>query len=294
MIMNKGFSLIELLVALVVTLGLAAMTFQLFHQNERVVRDQNLVLEMQQTARAVASQIADEIRMAGQGVPIHAAEFDPAPSEAAATILSSSSNTRIDFRAGLSNVETGVAAGEPRDFTIGASRTLRVASAAGFSVGKFVYVWGPTANFAWTWLRADVGAVTATSLTLTPVNTGTTETTIHFAAPPTAAMEEVVSIFLSNGTVRRATAANMNNLSSPVWSGANEIGRNCTALSFTYYDADGRVVQPSSLSNRMVIARVDIRLTVEVASPLSNGSRPTFSLAIRTIPRNLQLRPPPM
>ena len=62
----KGFSLIELLVALVVALGLATMMFQLFHQNERVIRDQTLIMEMRQTARVVASQIADEIRMAGQ------------------------------------------------------------------------------------------------------------------------------------------------------------------------------------------------------------------------------------
>src|SRR4026207_1216533 len=99
---TKGFSLIELLLALAVTLILGTMTFQLFHQNERVVRDQTLIAEMQQTARIVASQIADEVRMAGQGVPIHAAQFDPAPSEAAAIFLGSSTNSRIDFRAGLS------------------------------------------------------------------------------------------------------------------------------------------------------------------------------------------------
>src|SRR5262249_5260455 len=120
---HKGFSLIELLVALVVALGLATMMFQLFHQNERVIRDQTLIMEMRQTARGVASQIADEIRMAGQGVPIHAAEFDPAPSEAVAIILNSSNSSRIDFRAGLSNIETSVSVSEPRDFTVGVSRT---------------------------------------------------------------------------------------------------------------------------------------------------------------------------
>src|SRR5437016_3471554 len=98
----QGFSLIEMLLALMIGLLLSSMMFQLFHQNERVVRDQTLIMEMQQTARVVASQIADEIRMAGQGVPHYAASFDPAPSEAAAVILDSSNASRIEFRAGLS------------------------------------------------------------------------------------------------------------------------------------------------------------------------------------------------
>src|SRR5256885_1694816 len=112
---SNGFSLIELLVALTVTALVVTMMFQLFHQNERVVRDQTLITEMQQTARVVASQIADEIRMAGQGVPVHPSRFDTVPSEAVAIILSSSNTSRIDFRAGLSNVETSAVASDSRD-----------------------------------------------------------------------------------------------------------------------------------------------------------------------------------
>ena len=93
---SNGFSLIELLVALTVTALVVTMMFQLFHQNERVVRDQTLITEMQQTARVVASQIADEIRMAGQGVPVHPSRFDTVPSEAVAIILSSSNTSRSD------------------------------------------------------------------------------------------------------------------------------------------------------------------------------------------------------
>src|SRR2546426_301865 len=111
----KGFSLVELLMALTIALGLSTMLFQMFHQNERVIRDQTLIMEMQQTARVVASQIADEIRMAGQGVPVYASHFDTTPSEAAAVILASSTDTRIDFRAGLSNIETAVTSLAPLD-----------------------------------------------------------------------------------------------------------------------------------------------------------------------------------
>src|SRR3989449_8449556 len=52
----------------------------------------------QQTARVVASQIADEIRMAGQGVPVHSSKFDTAMVESMAVVLPASTNSRIDFR----------------------------------------------------------------------------------------------------------------------------------------------------------------------------------------------------
>src|ERR1051326_6134081 len=116
-------SLIELLIALLVTLTIGLMCFQLFHQNERVIRDQNLITEMQQTARVVMSQIADEVRMAGQGVPVYASTFDTAPSEATAAFLGTSTSSRIDFRAGLSNIETAITTPGPIDLTMGASRS---------------------------------------------------------------------------------------------------------------------------------------------------------------------------
>jgi prepilin-type N-terminal cleavage/methylation domain-containing protein len=286
---QTGFSLIEVLVALSIVLCLSTMMFQLFHQNERVIRDQTLIMEMQQTARIVASQMADEIRMAGQGVPVYSSTFDAVPSEAVAVILDSSNASRIDFRAGLSNVETSTEGGA-LDFNMGMPQSIPVQSTSGLLPGKFVYVSGIATGSAWSWMRAEVTAVSSTTLTLIPRNTGTTDATIHFNAAPAISLEEAVSIYLSGGSVRRAVTGSMSNLSSPTWSAANEIGKNFTALNFRYYDDNGAVVQPVSLSNRIRIMRVDIELTVVVAAPLSNGSRPTYSLAFKTIPRNLRVR----
>jgi prepilin-type N-terminal cleavage/methylation domain-containing protein len=284
--LSKGFSLIELLVALSVTMLLASMMFQLFHQNERVLRDQTLIMEMQQTARIVISQIADEIRMAGQGVPVYATASDAAPSEAAAVILGSSGSSRIDFRAGLSNIETaGLGAA---DFSLNTSQTMAVVSASGFASGRFVYIFGPTATRHWTWLRAELTSMSSTSLTLTPRNGGAADTAFHFTSAPTITLEEAVSIYSSGSSVRRATATNMTDLTSPVWSAANEIGKNITALSFMYYDVSGNTIQPTSLANRVAIARIDIQLTVQSANRLSDGRLPTYSLALRTIPRNIR------
>src|SRR5439155_15537932 len=111
-----------------ITVGIGLTVFQLFHRNERVFRDQNLIIEMQQNARAVASQIAEEIRMTGQGVPVYAATFDSLPSEATTSIMPTSTSSRIDFRAGVSNIETAATSPLPIDCALGAAEALSVAS----------------------------------------------------------------------------------------------------------------------------------------------------------------------
>jgi type IV pilus assembly protein PilW len=287
--LSPGFSLIELLIALLVVLCIGMMTFQLFHENARVIRDQNLIMEMQQTARIVMSQIADEIRMAGQGAPMFASMFDLSPSEPTTAFLGTSTSSRIDFRAGLSNVETLVTTPPPINLTIGSPQTLLIADSTGLSTGKFVYVWGPATN-GWTWVRAQLISVTSTHIICVPEQTGSQSTPVQFTGAPTVSLEEAVSIFLNGGSVRHATATGFTNPASPTWAPSNEIGANFTNLTFTYYDVNGNTVSPNSLSNRAAIARVDISLTVQAAGALSTGIVPTYSLALRTIPRNVRIR----
>jgi prepilin-type N-terminal cleavage/methylation domain-containing protein len=286
---SRGFSLIELLIALLVVLCIGMMTFELFNENARVIRDQNLIVDMQQTARIVMSQIADEIRMAGQGVPIYASSFDLSPAEAATVFLGTSTSSRIDFRAGLSNVETAVTTLPPIDMTIGSSQTLGIADSTGLSTSKFVYVWGPSTN-GWTWVRAQLTSVTSTYITCIPQQTGSPSSPAHFTGAPTVYLEEAVSIFLNGGSVRHTTATGFTNPASPTWAPSNEIGANVANLTFTYYDVNGNIVTPSSLSNRAAIARVDISVTVQTAGALSTGNVRRYSLALRTVPRNVRIR----
>lgn len=283
------------MVALIITLGIGLIVFQLFEQNERVFRDQNLVIEMQQSARVVASQIADEVRMAGEGVPVYAATHDSASTEGAAVILASSTNNRMDFRTGLSAAETSVTTAIPVDCTLGVSRTLTVAdgslllSALGTTTpsGRFIYIWGPTNNQMWTWVRAELTGISGNTLTLTPRQGG--DSTL-FTRAPTLALEEAVSFHLNGTTVKRATATDMTNQTGPAWTAANDIGRNVTSLSFTYYDAHNTAVSPGSLAGRISIARVDVQVVAQTADELSNGFRPSYSLSFRIIPRNLRVR----
>lgn len=285
---SRGFSLIELLFALTIALGIGLTLFDVFHQNERAFRDQSLIVEMQQSARLVASQIADELRMAGQGMPIYASTFDDVATEPAAIILESSSSRRIDFRAGLSNVEANVTTLTPIDLSIGISRTLGVNDSTGFVTGKFVYIWAPASNSMWTWVRAEITDVTSGALTVIPRQARTD--VVRFSATPVVLLEEAVSFYFTNNSIKRATATDMTNQTVPVWSPANEVGRNFTSLAFTYYDRDNNVVAPTSLERRLAIARVDIQVVAQTADILSDGTRPTYTLALRTIPRNSRIR----
>src|SRR5215510_6291873 len=129
-------------------------------------------------------------------------------------------------------------------------------------------------------MRAEVTAVSSTTLTLIPRNTGTTDTTIHFAAAPDISLEEAVSIYLSGGSVRRAVAGSMSNPSSPAWSAANAIGKNFTALNFKYYDDNGSVVKPVSLSDRIRITRLDIQFFFIMMGPPPNSTLFPYSTAL--------------
>jgi hypothetical protein len=291
-----GFSLIEVLIALGITLTVGLAVFQLFHRNEHVLHDQNLIIEMQQNVRAATSQAADEIRLAGQGVPIYAATFDHAASEPVAAIMKSSSGSRIDFRAGLSNVEGVITSPVPIDCAVGTPKVLSVADASMFStslgttvpVGKFVYLWGPAEDSAWTWVRAELNHISATGLTVTPRQAG--EAGSRFIKSPTVSLEEAVSFQLGGTSIRRATATDMTDPESPVWSAASEIGRNVLSMRFIYYDRKDQIVTPDSLVARKSIARVDLEVVVQPSEPLSTGNKVTYPISLRTIPRNLRIR----
>jgi hypothetical protein len=297
----RGFSLVEVIAALGMSLGVGLAVFHLFHQNERVFRDQNLIVEMQQSARMAASQIADEIRMAGEGVPIYASTFDVAPAEPVAAFLGTSTTDRIAFRTGLSDTETYVRNAPPIDLTLDASATLAVANGSVFTnplgtsrpSGRFVYIWGPSANATWGWTRAELINISPTALTVAPRqagDAGRSGNVIRFSGPPTVVLEEVVSFFISAGSIKRGTAIDMTNQANPTWSPAQDLGRDFTSLGFTYYDRNNRVVSPDSLSDRISIARVDVRVIAQTAGPLSTGYRTTYPLSLRTIPRNTRIR----
>jgi len=302
---RRGFSLVELLTALAITLGIAAVVFHLFRQNERVFHEQSMILEMEQSARAVASQIADEVRMAGQGTPVTVE--DAAVSEAVVAVLRGSSSSRISLRAGLSNIESTVASPLPANFMLGAALSVSATNASVFSdvigaipSGRYVYLWGPGSS--WGWVRAAVQSITPSSRTLHLVvadaggtrlpgpdgAAGTPDDVTQFTTPPAISLEEAVTIFYdpASRTVKRAAAANMTDPANPAWGPANDLAMNVVSLTFSYYDKQDNLLTPDTLVNRASIAWVEAAIAVQTSETFKNGARPSFTLTVRSFPRN--------
>ena len=248
----------------------------------------------------VKSANADEIRMAGQGVPIYATSYDASPSEGAVAVLAGSSSTRINFRAGLSPAESAVVGPMPANFAVGTSITLTVDNATIFSsvvgnspTGRFVYIWGDAGTTGWNWVRASIVSITPSTknVRVLPVETGPGGV-VSFTVSPTMSLEEAVAIYRDSpsGTLRRTTSSNMTSPLNPVWSPANELATNVTLLNFTYFDRSGSMVTPDTLANRSRIVRVDICLTVQTTQELRNHTRPTDAMAVRSMIRSATIR----
>jgi prepilin-type N-terminal cleavage/methylation domain-containing protein len=288
----KGFSLLELLLALAITLVVGMIGFQLFRQNALLFESQNNASAVQQNARALIFQINDEIRRTGQGVPTYASQYDSTATEPVAAILNGSDATHLLIREGYSNVQADVLT-SPANYVLNVAQTLVVSDASPFyntlgtssPVGRFAYVWGVGSNSCWSWIRATLVtlSVAAGKITLVPQQIGqacrTAPNTVRLTAPATIALEEATSIYLNNGSIWRATAADMTNQTSPVWNASAEIGRDFDGLVFTYYDVKGNVIQPTTLAARLAVARIDTMIHAQSG----------LGLTMRGYPVNLRL-----
>ena len=270
--------------------------FQLFLQNERVFRDENLITEMQQGARATIAQAVGDIRRAGQGVPLYAATFDSGLKESAVAILPGSTASRINFRAGLAPAECVVVAPSSASFAIGQSAALTVSDANGLydavggsPSGRFVFIWGPLDALQAGWIRASIQSITpSTRLVQVTASESSTGAAVAFPSPARMSLEEAVALYLdrASGSVKRTTATNLTDPLNPTWAPANELMPNVTELQIDYFDQAGLSLNIDTLAERAKVALVEIHLVVQTASPLSNHSRPSYAISIRTSIRN--------
>jgi hypothetical protein len=291
----RGFSIAEVLVAILISSVVCIAIVQLFHQNERVFRDQSIVIEMQQSARAALALITDDIRLAGQGVPVFEAGNRDSISEGSVVVLNGTGPSRIQFRAGLSDLDS-VVSSTPLSVSVGTTADLSVPHAAAYSAqlgtaptARYVFIWGAGMG----WVRGHIHSISGLSriLTITPVEAS--PGTITFSTSPMVSLEEAIAIFFDPQTksVRRATATNLSNPAAPQWGPANELAAHVVELEFQYFDArDSRLPVLDTLTARDRVARIDVQVSVEAASPLNNGALPVYTLSQRSIPRNLALR----
>ena len=291
----RGFSLIELMFGMTITLGMGLVVFQMFIQNQQVFSDQNLILEMQQSARAIASMISDELRMAGQGVPIYAASQDDSGIEEAQTFLDGTDTGTLRFRGGVRNAFSAVTT--PLVYTASTAVLVTVADVSaintivGANSNRFVYLWGPTTT-GWSWLRAQIATSPAIDtandqLTITPWQLSGAGGT--FSSPPKLSLEEGISYRLSSGSVLRGTTTNFSNTTTPTFT-ESTVGDNFTTLSFAYYDSSGTAVTPSTLAIRNTVRRVDVTVAAQTSEALaSTGATRSYAVTLSVYPRNLSI-----
>ncbi len=89
---KEGFTLVEMMVALVVASFIMAAVFGAYVSNQKVHSVQNQVVDMQQNLRASSNILERELRMAGFDPGDAAAPVAPVPGVAGATILSAFPN----------------------------------------------------------------------------------------------------------------------------------------------------------------------------------------------------------
>ena len=289
---RSGFSLVELMFAMTITLGIGLIVFHMFLQNENVFRDQTLLLEMQQSARAVASMIADDVRLAGQGVPVYAAaqdsDFTP---EAVQTFLEGTNCNTLRFRAGVRNTATTPTV--PLTYRANTSTTITVADVSAIHkivrtrTGRFVYLWGAVGN-TWTWVRAEITSINPGKNQITVIPSHISPRGGRFDSAPRIALEEGIAYTLSGGAIIRSTSDDFSSLTSPTWNNQT-VGNNFTKLEFTYYDDAGNTVNPQTLALRSKMRRVDFVISAESSDERTRGPKGSYTVSLSVYPRNLAL-----
>ena len=275
----RGFSLVEVLVAAAITIGVGCVVFQLFHQNERVFHDENVRLEMQQAARMVAFQIGDDIRIAGQSVPPGLGDV----------VLPGSTGQRLNLRAGFSTTESVVTTPLPISVVLGNSLTLKVESTSGFSTGKEIFVWNNAG-----WIRATVDSVSGPAKSVSVTPTAGSGPSVQFDTAPVIALDEAIAVYLDPmaSAIRRTTSTNTSNAAAPVWAPANELAPHIAGLDFLYFDNAGNPLIPNTPANRASITSIEARVQIRPATAVAGGTQPVFSLSVKALPRNLKYSQP--
>lgn len=291
---ERGFSLVGLLMAMVITMVVGLSAFQLFVQNERVFRDQELILDMHQSVRAVASMLADELRMAGQGVPIYASRLEGTPQEAVQAFVNGTGSSAIRFRSSYHSARALVSNTMPMALTLGTTAVLNVddvdaiADIVGTATNRFLFLWGQSGT-SWTWVRARITSISTGADTVSVIPTQMSTLGGTFDWDPYLVLEEGLAYRLTSGNIERGSFGDFTSMTSPGLT-FEVVGENFTGLTFTYYDGSGNVVTPSSLTDRASIRRVDFTITAETSDALaSTGEVGTYAVTMTVYPRNAAL-----
>lgn len=138
---EKGFSLVELVLTMGLLTIVIALSASFFLDAMYQSADEDIMLQAQQAARAIADQMKFEIRMAGSGLPLGQSGFsanDSTLGDAPLPVTADSDDTSITFRSNVSGVTQMLIS----DFAPvpGQSSTMQVSGINGLKTGMIVYL----------------------------------------------------------------------------------------------------------------------------------------------------------
>lgn len=139
MISEAAFSLLEMITTMGMLSVIMSIVITFFFDTTFRSNDQELMLQAHQGARAMMDELAFELRMAGNGMPLGQPAFsisDRKIGEAALAILPGSDASTVVFRANL----TGRIHLISKDFNPADSLTAELVSAEGLGAGTEIYI----------------------------------------------------------------------------------------------------------------------------------------------------------
>jgi type II secretory pathway pseudopilin PulG len=264
---DAGFSLLELLVASLVSLFVVGGVMSMLVSIQDTHRDQQQLIDIQQGARIAMSQLQRDIQIAGVGLTWL---LPPTP------VIIPRPDGGIDIRQNQGGLMSGFAA----DMT-GNNDPISVLDVTGFQVGMEIAVYDGGGAIDFTTITAIDAATDRIS------HTGVSKA-FTLADGSAVARVLTVSYFLQNsaGTmtlVREQDGA----LTAPLATNIVAAG-----TSITYWDDSNPsvVFNPASNADQLRITMVEITLELQTEDPrLNTNIRPTTTLTFRVTPRAVVL-----
>ena len=259
---NKGITLIELLVALVITGILVAAVYRTFIGQQKTYTVQEQVVDMQQSVRAVINRMMGEIRMAGFG-----SVGDVFPVNGFGQVITPNS-TGITIVGGFKQIKDG--SGNPilTSSTSGTSVTLDKATDEFDGLAhRYISIGGVESN--------TVGSRAGAVLTLdNPLKVN------HPVGTPVFKIQALTyKLGLSDGKMCLRKNENTGG-------GAFAVAENIESLQFEYFDASGN---PTVIPADVRMVRVTLTARTDLPDPelMKSG---TDGYRRRTIASNIQVR----
>jgi len=261
---QAGFSLLELLVASLMSVLVVGGMLLILDSLRDVHRDQQQLIDAQMTARLALEQMQRDIQLAGIGL---LGMLSPMP------VIEPRADGGIDVRYNSDNVTARLAANMS-----GPSGQLVVDDASGFSAGMEVVIYDSTGSFD----RATLTLVQGNSLshdgTLSKVYQVTDGAAIKRVQTISYRLQSVNGVFW----LQRQQDEN----------DPQPVALNVRSMNITYYDDGSPPVAftPATLADQLRVNVIEVTLVIETEDVrLNTNAERTVTLTARITPRSVML-----